>query len=115
ITFNFSSVIAGTVSYSVDGVSVSKGITRQTWKTNPVTGSYIGATIGTYSGCPAGINGAAEQPGTFLVAHSGSVATIVASYTAGATCTYSGTYQQAGRMGLIDGTVSCNDGTRGSF
>lgn len=114
ITFNFSEISAGTVSYTVDGVSVSKSITRQTWRTNLLTGNYLGAAVGTYSGCPSG-NGAAEEPGVFTVTHPGSTITIQAAYSVGYSCTYSGTYQQSGRMGTINGTVSCSNGAQGSF
>ena len=47
VTFNFTSPVAGNVSYSVNGVQVSKNIKRQTWRTNNLAGRYFGGTTAT--------------------------------------------------------------------
>lgn len=111
-TFTFANIGSGTLSYSVDGVSVTKSISRQTWANNNLSGAYMGASLGTFSGCI--LNGYFEDPALITINHSGSSITIS---TAGitATCTYSGTYQQVGRMGAIDGSVLCSNGNRGTF
>lgn len=111
-TFTFTSVVDGTLSYSVDGLTVTKNITRQTWRVNSLTGDYIGATIATQSGCAA--NGQVEEPAIFNVSHSGA-GIIFTTFQGSGSCTYRGTYQQAGRMGAAQGTVSCSDGSQGTF
>jgi len=116
VTFSMDSVSTATLAYTVDGVSVSKRIERQTWLFNDISGSYLGATAGTWSGCA--VNGYVEEPGTLSITQtiSGTTSNAVLTFTyAGGTCTYSGPYTQAGRMGSIAGTYSCSDGTGGSF
>lgn len=114
VSFSFDTVETGTLTYSVDGVSVSKRITRQTWRINQIAGSFIGAAIGTYAGCPSGSNGYAEETGIVNVTQSGSAATLQLALP-GNTCTYSGTFSQAGRMGSMSGRMSCTNGTSGTF
>ena len=113
VTFSFDTIRSGTVTYTIDDTTVSKAITRQTWKLNDLNGTYLGATIGTYSNCP-GASGYMEEPAYFSVTHASNSISIVASYS-NATCTYSGTYFQDGRMGAINGNVSCSNGLAGTF
>lgn len=103
-----------TLIYSVDGVQVSKSITRQTFRANNLAGSYVGAAVATATGCGAS-SGAFESAATFTISHTGSAIAIAASLSTGGTCTYSGTYQQAGRMGSISGQLSCSSGGSGTF
>ncbi len=113
ISFAFSSTASGTLTYSVDGTSVSKSIVRQTWADNDISGTYVGATLGTYSiGC-GDQAGYTEAPGLLIVTQSGSNVSMIAQTPD--SCTYSGTYGQSGRMGSINGTVSCLNGKSGSF
>jgi hypothetical protein len=111
-TFAFSTVVAGTLSYSVDGVTVNKNITRQTWRINDLTGDYIGATIATQLGCAS--DGEVEEAALFNVSHSGAAITLT-TFQGSGSCTYQGTYQQAGRMGAAQGTVLCSNGSQGTF
>src|SRR5207344_3421407 len=50
-TFTATSANTGTLTYSVNGVNVTKNVTRQTWRTESIAGVYQGGTIGTYSNC----------------------------------------------------------------
>jgi len=111
-TFTFTSAVTATLSYSVDGVTVNKNITRQTWRDNNLSGDYLGATIGSYAGCAS--NGLVEEPAIITVTHSGPGISISAFQNSGS-CTYSGTYQQVGKMGSANGSVSCSDGKQGTF
>lgn len=112
-TFVLANVNTATLSYSADGLSANKALTRQTWRTENLVGSYLGATIGTYSGCAA--NGYSEETGSFVVAQSGSAITISSLTSQGVSCTYGGTYTQTGRMGTIAGTASCSNGSSGAL
>ena len=78
-----------------------------------MTGQYIGAVVGTYSGCPTG-NGYREEPGFIDVTHSGSNITFIAQLN-GQTCTYTGSYVQAGRMAGSAGAISCQPGGTGTY
>ena len=112
-TFTLTDVNSATLTYSVDNVSVTKSVTRQTWKNNDLSGSYLGATIGTYSfGCPT--VGYQEEPSSINIAQTGtSFSMDVRSTLTNNLCSYSGTYGQGGQMGSITGTFSCNNGFTG--
>lgn len=114
-TFTLTDVNSATLTYSVDNVSVTKSVTRQTWKNNDLSGSYLGATIGTYSfGCPT--VGYQEEPSSINIAQTGtSFSMDVRSTLTNNLCSYSGTYGQGGQMGSITGTFSCNNGFTGQF
>jgi len=115
ITFAGTSVISANVSYVVDGQQVQKSLVRQTWRGNSLAGSYIGATIGTYSGCPnSSLNGYSEEPATITVTH-GASPTVTMTIVGATSCTFTGQYGQAGRMGAIEGTTTCTGGVTGNF
>lgn len=114
VTFTGTSVSTGTLAYTVDGVSVTKSITRQTWKVNDITGEFMGAFIGTYFNCSrAADNGYAEVPVNVSIARSGSTYSARLTGT-GFSCTYTGPYTQQGRMGTLAGTYNCSDGSIGT-
>jgi hypothetical protein len=107
-------ITTSTLTYSVDGVQVSKDIQRQTFRANNLAGTYIGAAVATATGCGAS-SGTFENSASFTISHTGSAIAIAASMSNGQTCTYAGTYQQAGRMGSISGQLSCSNGASGTF
>jgi hypothetical protein len=114
LTLTFSAIDAATITYSVDGVNVTKPLARFAFKENSIVGSYIGATIGTYSGCAQ--NGYVEEPAVFSVTQSGNIVTIHSQPTVGGTCTFSGAITQAGRLNAISGGVlACSNGVSGTF
>jgi hypothetical protein len=69
VTFTMNTVGTATLQYTVDGVSVTKQVIRQTWRNNNVTGNYIGAFVGTSTGttCPSQLAGTKELSATFVV------------------------------------------------
>jgi hypothetical protein len=78
-----------------------------------MAGSYIGASIGTYSGCP--VSGYQEEPGTYTITHNSAGAVNITAQLNAGTCIYSGNYGQAGKFGSVAGTVSCSSGEKGTF
>ncbi len=113
-TIRFSSGTEGVLTFDVDGVTSTKQIQRQTFRSNNLSGYYQGATIGVASGCGAN-TGSFARMSTFAVSHVGSTVEIE-SFTSGVTgCNYSGSYEQSGRMGSFSGTIACPDGTQGTF
>ena len=114
VTFNLASVNAATLTYTVDGVSVTKSLTRQTWTAENFSGNYVGGSSGTLSGCT--VNGTAEDVDVFSITQNGtSFSLSAANVQSNVACTYTGTYSQAGHMGAVTGTFQCTNGTSGSF
>ena len=110
----------GTLSYTVNGQTVTKAITRQTWRANNLAGNYIGGMTASAFNCAnPGDNGAALITGLFSVQHGGGQPVIRVDFrnAAGtpATCTFSGTYTPAGRLGTFAGSFSCTLGSQGTF
>ena len=115
VTFNLNSVTSASMSYSVDGVTVSKSLTRQTWKAEDYTGTYVGGSLGTNAGCSS--NGYGEEVDVFTATQNGTAFSMTATnvQVPTSTCTYTGTYSQDGRMGSVAGTYRCSNGTSGNF
>jgi hypothetical protein len=119
VTITLTTLVSGSVSYSVDGVVVVKAIQRQTWATENIAGNYLGAATGVYSGaCSA--TGYQEEFASLAVTQptiTGPTTTSLAmTYTSTSrTCNFTGTYEQDGRMGSAIGSFSCTNGVAGTF
>ena len=116
-TFTLSDLGHATLTYTVDGVPVSQSVTRTTWKNENYSGSYAGGYSIRASGCfPVTLNGVQEEVGLVSVTHTGSNVSMSLTGTIdGLSCSFSGSYTQTGKLGQIDGSYSCNDGTHGTF
>ncbi len=111
----FSGINSATLSYSIDGVNVSKQVTRQTFRNNNLGGSYFGAQVGDKSFCGAE-DGPIESVARYAIVHSGSYVEITATLSdVFLQCVYTGDYIQQGSVGEIQGTYSCSNGASGSF
>lgn len=111
----FGSVGQGTLTYSIDGVAVTKQIERQTFRENNLAGTYLGHLSNSVAGCASG-NGLRYESGAATVIHEiDNSISISTALDAGRTCSYAGTYSQSGRLGEIVGSVACSDGRSGSF
>lgn len=119
-TMRFAAFVnAATLTYSIDGVSVTKQITRQTLRLNIINTIYHGTAITTQSGCnPASLNGTYTTNTTVGVINTDTTLRMV-SIGSGInppnTCTYTGDYEQTGRIGLSRGVFSCNTGASGTY
>ena len=114
LTWTGVTVTTGTLTYSVDGVVVTKSVTRQLLVYDDFSGRYAGASHSTFTGCSNPLNnGTGEALSVFAVAQTGTAVTVTTS--GGDVCTYSGTLTQAGQMGRISGTYTCASGDFGSF
>ena len=114
VTFNFTSPTTGSVTYTVNGVSVNKSIVRQTWAGNVLSGNYIGGVTANGTGCRNGVsNGPIIIHGELTIGHSNFFnptfrVDFVTGGGADATCTFVGNYSQEGRLGRVsNGTWSC--------
>jgi hypothetical protein len=110
MNFAFTSATTGTMTYTVNGATVTKSIVRQSWGSDVLSGTYMGGVSGLGSTC--GNNGRVRVPGTLTVTHT--PPTIAMTITFSATpntgvCSYQGTYSQTGSVGSIGaGTYHCD-------
>lgn len=113
-TFTVNDLTTGTFAYSVDGVPVTKAVTRQTWAVNNMSGSFVGGQSGTYANCPGLASGTRDEPGTLAVNH-GANGVAMTLATAASNCSFNAAYAQGGHYGFLSGTFSCSDGRSGNF
>jgi hypothetical protein len=101
--------------YSIDGVTVIKTLSRQTWTNENYTGTYAWGFSIRATGCnPPSLNGLHEAVGFLNVNQSGTAIGMVASSNLD-TCNFSGAYSQTGKLGSAQGTYSCYSGEQGTF
>jgi hypothetical protein len=121
MTINFSGPSNGTLTYVVNGASVTKSIVRQSIRPNNLAGNYIGGMTAVASNCgnPAD-NGFALITGLLTVQHGGGGSASMrvdfrnAAGTS-ATCTFSGGYSPEGRLATVAGSYNCTLGSTGTF
>src|SRR5204862_4931745 len=106
---------SGQLRYDVDGIFVVKTMARQFVVNDDFSGRFFGGLHQTVSGCvnPA-FNGTSEPVGTLNIAQNGEAVTITNNPTSGPACTFSGTLNQLGQMGAVQGTYSCSTGDIGT-
>ncbi|MBL8524728.1 MAG: hypothetical protein JNN20_13640 [Betaproteobacteria bacterium] len=124
MTLTFTSNDTGSMSYTIDGVSASKQITRQIFGPPPpaassLAGTWYGAIIESRSNCTQSQNnGNRATYGQYDigmgVGSSGAISIILSGVT-GLQCTYSGTFSTNGARISAGGNLSCNDGKRGTW
>lgn len=104
-----------TLTYTIDGVKVTKAVQRLTFTMEDYSGTYAGGYSVNRTGCnQSSLNGLEEVSGYLAVTQTGTAFHIAAS-TTGLTCAFNGTYFQYGKLGQVDGTYTCSNGTVGSF
>lgn len=105
---------SGSLTFSVDGVTVTKQINRLTFRFDNYAGNYLGAYKLVASGCadPAD-NGTFYVGAIFNVTQAANALSIVATDSQGGSCTFSGNYTQSGQFGQTVGSFTCTDGIGG--
>jgi len=102
---------AGTLTYDVDGVRVSKEIVPFAFAANSLVGDYQG-----YMTQPAsGPGGAVSDEVHLAINHTGSSFSMSTQGSVSGSCTYTGTSSQHGSLLDVTGTYSCRDAGSGSF
>lgn len=114
LTFAASGANAATLTYSVNGAVVTKSVQRQTFRTNDINGTFIGASAGTWAGCGGTRNGYQEDRATYSFTLANSSVQFREDGT-GSTCIYTGTYTPTGRLGTMAGGGQCSDGSNQTF
>lgn len=124
MTLNFTGNDSGSMSYTIDGISTSRQITRQIFGPLPpvvpgLAGQWQGAIIETRNNCAqVQNNGGRATYGQYDISMSGGANGAVAISLAGVTglqCTYSGNYTTNGARLMASGNLVCNDGKRGTW
>ena len=109
-------VKGGTLSYTVNGVMVTKNMIRFTFANQDYSGHFGGGLHSDVTGCanPA-FNGTVENIGVLNVSQNGQAITLQAFPASGGSCSYPGTLTQYGQMGAVSGSYVCTDGESGTF
>jgi hypothetical protein len=117
MTWTPQTVADGQLSYTINGVAVTKNVTRETIAGDDFSGNYTGGLHYVTTDCAdSSLNGPFTQPSAVGITQSGTAISVVVSpLAAGASCTYAGTAQQFGQMGELDGTFTCTNGINGTF
>lgn len=120
VTFQASSPTRGTVTYTVDGVTVTKPVERFLLSSLNLSGTYFGSFLSVQHSCanPAS-NGLFNGSGQFTIVHTAAqqvtITAVLSDNLVNFTCTYQGIYGQLGRIGSINGTYQCSDGHAGTW
>lgn len=106
---------SGALTFTVDGVTVTKQINRLAFKSDNYAGTYLGAYSLVASGCAnASDDGTFYFPAVFKVTQGANTLTIVADDAKGGSCTFAGDYSQSGQFGQTVGTFVCTNGINGA-
>jgi hypothetical protein len=102
-------VTSGTLTYSVNGMQVTKQLVREYIVTDDFSGTYVGGLHDTVTGCTDPTNNiSADDFATITIAQSASnVSITLVTQRTGLNCTFSGPLTQAGRFGGATGTFAC--------
>jgi hypothetical protein len=115
MTFSATSTDTAVLTYSVDGLQVSKNIERQLWAYENFTGNYYGGFVYDQSGCanPAN-NGHVEELGAISITHAANNTFSLQLQSNFGTCTFTGNYDQAGHVGNVSANYTCSYGVNGT-
>jgi hypothetical protein len=113
--FTYTPPLQGTLVYSVDGVSVTKQLRRETWSVNDPSGTYAASLVTRSNTCSPAAT-ATKNLGIATITLANGLFTLA---TSGATptdnCTFSGDYSQEGHMGASTGSFTCSLSGTGPF
>jgi len=106
---------SGALTFTVDGVIVTKQINRLTFQTDDYSGTYLGAYKIAASGCShPSDNGTFFTVAEFTITQSANGLALLATDENDDSCTFTGDYQQIGQFGQSRGTLSCTTGITGT-
>ena len=116
LQFDASSTDFATLTYSVNGVVVTKSVQRQLWTYEDFTGSYYGGLVYDQFNCTnAANNGHFEELGAFQIDHPGNNTFTLALQSNFGNCTVGGDYSQRGHMGTVAASYACTYGVSGTM
>lgn len=107
---------SATLAYTIDGMSVTKVVTRQTFRNNDLSGGYAGQIKQVRSGCKTPYtNGDINSNVELNVTTTANTFLMTVRNPDSSVCTYSGNYVQNGRLGRSQGTYTCPGGVTGKY
>jgi hypothetical protein len=124
MTVAFGNQYSGTLTYQVNGVNVTKSITRQTFGEQTIGGRYLGGLTAQGTNCRNAPNGAILIFDTLTVSQSGRNVSMLVQFTSNqgqaSQCTFAGALTAQGRVAQVtNGTWNCtyggSPGNAGSF
>lgn len=124
MTLTFTSNDRGVMAYTLNGLSSSKQIERQIFGPPPppapnLAGTWYGAIIELRSNCTQSPNNGGRvtwgQYDITLGSGASGAFTLLLGGITGLQCTYSGNFATNGARLSANGTLSCNDGRRGTW
>jgi hypothetical protein len=111
MTVVFTSPSTATLQYTVNGATVTKSISRQTWRSDNLAGNSLGGLTATGSGCSQVPNGPILIFGALAAQQSGTQVTMNVSFTSNqgqaSQCTFSGPLTQTGHLSSVAGSWNC--------
>jgi hypothetical protein len=118
MSLTFGTNNTGTLSYTVNGVTVTKSIQRQTWSGDVLTGNYLGGLVANATGCSNSSNngGILIFGNSLVVTHNSTTQDLImrvnffSSGGVSSTCNFNGTYGQNGKQGSFTGSWGCTIG-----
>jgi hypothetical protein len=115
MTWSASTIVTGTLTYTIDSVAVTKAMTRLTLVNDNYVGVFQGGMHEVTTGCadPTG-NGTSDLPATITVRQSTSAISLSVKTDPG-TCTFGGDYAQYGQLAGSTGNYSCTFGDAGTY
>jgi hypothetical protein len=116
MTWAAQTVETSVLTYDVNGVTVVKNVTRYTSVFDDFSGHYGGGIHQVVTGCPnPALNGTIENIGVLNITQNGSAITLQSFPATVGSCSFPGTFSQAGQMGGVQGSYVCSDGGSGTF
>jgi len=116
MTFTAVDVNHAMLVYTVNGVQITKSITRQTLVFENYTGAFMGLVNQSNLACALPLNDTTTStPVTVAITHNQSSFLMTTTDPMGKVCTYSGNYYQSGHFGDVFGGFTCSDGSAGTF
>jgi len=116
MTFATSSIQAGTVTYSVDGVQVVKQVERQTLVNEDYSGGYIATLNMMLTACTdPSRDGSGTSPLAMSITQTGTSMAMTWNFVDGSVCNYAGAYSQSGHIGEFTGSYTCSTGEAGAM
>jgi len=121
MTFQANSPTTATLTYTVEGVTVTKAIQRLPLRLHNLSGTYIGSFLSVQTGCTTPPpNPLFNGSGQFTIVHNPpaeavTITAVLSDNLVNFTCNYQGTYSQLGNIGSIAGTYTCTSGQAGTW
>ncbi len=101
LSFDADTISTARLTYSVDGTTVVKDVTRETWGRRDASGSYFGGGVADQTLC-GGDNGRYEEQDYIEIVHNADNSfTMKWTDLQKRTVTFTGTYRQSGHMGHV--------------